>query len=102
MADQEQDQDRSAEIVHPQELERPEDKKVRLRSIRIGQLSMFIFATGFSIILTGVYPYMKEVCDVYFLQPILCETFFENREHDLGWVDHFHKNHDVTSMIFFY
>lgn len=45
----------------PQEAETAEAKKARYRSIRIAQLTMFIFATGFSIVLTGVYPYMKEV-----------------------------------------
>ena len=46
---------------HPQDVETSEEKKIRYRSIRIAQLAMFIFATGFSVILTGVYPYMKEV-----------------------------------------
>ena len=51
-------------IIHPQDLETAQEKKMRYRSIRIGQLTMFIFATGFSIILTGVYPYMQEVSAV--------------------------------------
>ena len=51
-------------IIHPQDLETAQEKKLRYRSIRIGQLTMFIFATGFSIILTGVYPYMQEVSEV--------------------------------------
>ena len=49
------------EIIHPQDAETEQEKKIRYRSIRIGHMAMFIFATGFSIILTGVYPYMKEV-----------------------------------------
>ena len=38
---------------NPQELETKAEKAIRYRSIRIAQLAMFIFATGFSIILTG-------------------------------------------------
>ena len=48
-------------LGHPQEMESAAEKRQRYRSIRIGQFVLFIFATGFSIILTGVYPYMKEV-----------------------------------------
>ena len=48
-------------VGHPQEMESAAEKRLRYRSIRIGQFVLFIFATGFSIILTGVYPYMKEV-----------------------------------------
>ena len=47
--------------IHPEELESPEEKKVRYRSIRIGQVALLIFAIGFSIVLTGVYPYMTQV-----------------------------------------
>jgi hypothetical protein len=46
---------------HPQEVETPEEKRVRMWSIRIVQVAMLIFSIGFSIILTGVFPYMKQV-----------------------------------------
>ena len=54
------------DLVHPQEMESAIEKRLRYRSIRIGQFVLFIFATGFSIILTGVYPYMKEVSSTLF------------------------------------
>lgn len=65
------------QLKHPQDAETSEEKKIRYRSIRIAQLAMFIFATGFSIILTGVYPYMKE------LSPELDEETILAR---YGWV----------------
>ena len=33
-------------------------RKKRMRSIRIAHVGMFIFGLGFSIVITGVYPYM--------------------------------------------
>ena len=47
--------------IHPLELESQTEKKVRYRSIRIGQVALLIFSIGFSIVLTGVYPYMTQV-----------------------------------------
>ena len=47
--------------IHPIELESQTEKKVRYRSIRIGQVALLIFSIGFSIVLTGVYPYMTQV-----------------------------------------
>ena len=49
--------------IHPLELESQTEKKVRYRSIRIGQVALLIFSIGFSIVLTGVYPYMTQVRD---------------------------------------
>ena len=37
------------------------DKKTRIRSIRITQIMSFIFALGFSSVITGIYPYLQEV-----------------------------------------
>ena len=54
--------------IHPLELESQTEKKVRYRSIRIGQVALLIFSIGFSIVLTGVYPYMTQVrhfCIIY-------------------------------------
>lgn len=45
----------------PQERESEAEKKLRYWSIRIAHLTMFTFTVGFSIVLTGVYPYLKEV-----------------------------------------
>ena len=36
-------------------------RKKRMRSIRIAHIGMFIFGLGFSIVITGVYPYMLEL-----------------------------------------
>jgi ceroid-lipofuscinosis MFS transporter 7 len=42
-------------------VEDPADRKSRMRSIYIIHFAMLIFSLGFSIILTGVYPYLKQV-----------------------------------------
>jgi len=47
-------------------LERLEDYIQRWRSIRIIYFTMFLMALGFSIILTGIWPFLSEVRD----QPI--------------------------------
>ena len=49
------------EVQNPQDLESISDKSKRFRSIRISQLALFCSAIGFSAILTGVYPYMKQL-----------------------------------------
>uniref|UniRef100_A0A0K2UHX5 Uncharacterized protein n=1 Tax=Lepeophtheirus salmonis TaxID=72036 RepID=A0A0K2UHX5_LEPSM len=41
--------------------ENPEQRKRRLRSIYVVHTSMFVFSLGFSINLTGVFPYMKQL-----------------------------------------
>ena len=48
-------------ITSPQDLESASDKRRRFTSIRISQTALFSTAMGFSVILTGVYPYMKQV-----------------------------------------
>ena len=41
--------------------EDPTIRRARLRSVWIAHVGMFIFSLGFSIVLTGVYPYMKQL-----------------------------------------
>ena len=36
-------------------------RRSRLKSLWIAHVTLFIFSTGFSIVLTGIYPYMKQV-----------------------------------------
>jgi hypothetical protein len=43
------------------DLETFEERRTRWRSIRIIYLTMFVMSTGFTIILTGVWPYLKKV-----------------------------------------
>ena len=38
-----------------------DEKRVRVRSLWIMNIEIFIFALGFSIVLTGVLPYLKQV-----------------------------------------
>jgi ceroid-lipofuscinosis MFS transporter 7 len=42
-------------------LETPQEKKERIISIRIIYFTMFLMSLGFSIILTGVWPYLNKV-----------------------------------------
>ena len=63
---------------HPQELEIPEEKKIRYRSIRIARVIMLIFAIGFSIVLTGIYPYMTEVRQFTTIKDYRVEGVFKN------------------------
>ncbi len=41
--------------------ESKEDRRSRMRSLYIVHSGMFIFMLGYSIIITGVFPYMKQV-----------------------------------------
>lgn len=43
------------------DLETFEERRTRWRSIRIIYLTMFVMSTGFTIILTGVWPYLAKV-----------------------------------------
>jgi hypothetical protein len=45
----------------PNGLETPQEKKERMISIRIIYFTMFLMSLGFSIILTGVWPYLDKV-----------------------------------------
>lgn len=47
-----------------QERETNAQRRARILSIYIVHIGMFIFSLGFSIVLTGVYPYMKQVSHV--------------------------------------
>ena len=49
-------------VDDPAARENPTRRKSRILSIYIVHIGMFIFSLGFSIVLTGVYPYMIQVC----------------------------------------
>jgi ceroid-lipofuscinosis MFS transporter 7 len=42
-------------------LETPDERNVRMMSLRILYFVMFLMTLGFSIILTGIYPYLDKV-----------------------------------------
>lgn len=42
-------------------LETEDDKRMRIKSLRIIYFTMFLMTLGFSIILTGVWPYLDKV-----------------------------------------
>lgn len=46
-----------------QALETESEKKERFRSLRIIYFTMFLISLGFSIVLTGIWPYLDKVCD---------------------------------------
>lgn len=48
-------------IVQKQILETEDEKKTRLLSLRIIYFTMFLMTLGFSIILTGIWPYLDKV-----------------------------------------
>lgn len=43
-------------------LETEHERQSRLRSLRIIYFTMFLMTLGFSIILTGIWPYLDKVC----------------------------------------
>ena len=43
------------------ELESEDDKRMRIKSLRIIYFTMFLMTLGFSIILTGIWPYLDKV-----------------------------------------
>ena len=47
--------------VNHDEEELPLVKASRIRSIRIAQIAAFVFALGFSVMIAGVFPYLREV-----------------------------------------
>ncbi len=51
----------ASDIPDEAALETPAQRKARIRSLYIVHFGMFIFMLGYSIILTGVYPYMEQV-----------------------------------------
>lgn len=46
-------------------LETPEQFAQRWRSIRIIYFTMFLMSLGFSVVLTGIWPFLDKVCDLY-------------------------------------
>lgn len=50
-------------IEKSQILETKDEKKTRLLSLRIIYFTMFLMTLGFSIILTGIWPYLDKVSD---------------------------------------
>lgn len=46
-----------------QALETDVEKKERFRSLHIIYFTMFLISLGFSIVLTGIWPYLDKVCD---------------------------------------
>ena len=56
-------------------LETPDERKLRLRSLWICHIVTFVFALSFSIVFTGVFPYLQQVKKVYkFLNKIKCTS----------------------------
>ena len=49
-------------------LETPEERKLRLRSLWICHIVTFVFSLSFSIVFTGVFPYLQQV--TYFLKHV--------------------------------
>ena len=50
-----------ADAVDIKELETPKERQLRLRSLWILHIVTFIFSLSFSIVFTGVYPYLLQV-----------------------------------------
>lgn len=48
----------------PDDLETPQERRARWNSIRIIYFTMFLMSLGFSIILTGVWPYLDKVSNI--------------------------------------
>lgn len=46
-------------------LETDDEKRTRLLSLKIIYFTMFLMTLGFSIILTGIWPYLDKVCNHY-------------------------------------
>ena len=51
----------STNIVDSTTRETGDEKRIRVRSLWLMNFEIFIFALGFSIVLTGVLPYLKQV-----------------------------------------
>lgn len=46
-------------------LETDEEKRDRMWSLRIIYFTMFLISLGFSIVLTGIWPYLDKVCRTF-------------------------------------
>lgn len=55
----------NSKIAQKQILETEEEKRARLLSLRIIYFTMFLMTLGFSIILTGIWPYLDKVITIY-------------------------------------
>lgn len=51
----------SSKTARQQILETEDEKRIRLLSLRIIYFTMFLMTLGFSIILTGIWPYLDKV-----------------------------------------
>lgn len=63
-------------IVFKDDLETEQDYNERWRSIYIIYFTMFLISLGFSIILTGVWPYLDKVIDKSYFVTICTQFFF--------------------------
>ena len=60
-----------------QALETDKEKEERFRSLRIIYFTMFLISLGFSIVLTGIWPYLDKVCMLtFFLTLTILKSFF--------------------------
>ena len=51
----------SITYIDTEKLETTDERKIRIRSIWVIYIETFIFALSFSIVITGVFPYLKQV-----------------------------------------
>ena len=51
----------SVKDIDIEKLETKDERKARIRSIWVIYIETFIFAISFSIVITGVFPYLKQV-----------------------------------------
>lgn len=54
-----------AEIERLKEEETPQEKRARMTSIWLLHIQMLIYSLSFSIVFTGVFPYLKQVRHFY-------------------------------------
>ena len=58
---EESDCNGSVKDMDIEKLETKDERKARIRSIWVIYIETFIFAISFSIVITGVFPYLKQV-----------------------------------------
>lgn len=61
-------------------LETPSEKTIRLLSLKIIYFTMFLMTLGFSIILTGIWPYLDKVHKVHKLTHVAYLTLLTARQ----------------------
>ena len=54
----------SVKDIDIEKLETKDERKARIRSIWVIYIETFIFAISFSIVITGVFPYLKQVSSI--------------------------------------